>query len=591
MASLIVAHTVVAFAFLPAAIGVPVSPKQEYCSVVAADLADCRPPPDNFLPFTAETSASRGADTGILKEAFSALAVLQNEYYQIGRNTWPSAIDWTAAVIETVVAGMLSTLTKSLDFVDPGTAPGARETHENLISSVYDQVIGYHFGQDIVAIPNQAYDDMLWVVLGWIEASNFARSHDSLYFPNADRSLNNSLPTDMDAALATLPWRGQLWIPLFRNRAKNFWLLGARGWDTTLCHGGMIWNPRLEPYKNAITNELYISASISMYRYLGNGSPVDRDPTHLQAATEGYRWLANSNMTNSAGLFVDGFHIDKGKPGNVECDVRDEMVYTYNQGVLLTGQRGLWDVTGSPSYLADGHDLVQAVIKATGWDLEANQPMDSAGASAKLPQWRGLGRGGILEDQCDASSTCSQDSQTFKGIYFHHLTAFCRPLEWEGGDGRARVNADAFGRVKAAHGSACRAYLGWVEHNALAALGTRDDRGRFGMWWGAGLFGDADDSRDGGDGIDHDAANTTDYRNRGTPEDDVWGRGASWQPGPQQARPDQNHQQRLETPAMAKPRGKSDPNDGGRGRTVETQVGGVAVLRAYWEMSRPLASA
>lgn len=435
----------------------------------------------------------------------------------------------------------------------------------------------------------QAFDDILWVVLGWIEAMNFARAHDSLHFPKAEHNANVSLPTDIHAALASLPWRGQFWIPSFQSRAKNFWILGAEGWDTALCHGGMVWNPRLEPYKNAITNELYISASVSMYQHLSNGSAAEKDPLHLQAAIEGYKWLLDSNMTNHEGLFVDGFHVDRQKPGNVECDVRDEMVYTYNQGVLLTGQRGLWDVTGSPSYLADGHDLVQAVIKATGWNLKKNQPMDSTDASSsKLPKWRGLGRGGILEEACDASSTCSQDSQTFKGIYFHHLKAFCQPLDLDSMSGHNAINVDGFRRVETAHRSACRAYLGWIKHNALAALKTRDSQGRFGMWWGAGLFGNMDVSPDG-DGIDHNATNTTDYRNQGTPKDDVWGRTARWLPGTKKHAVPKLDQQDVDLSEAEIPMRRphpSDPNDRGRGRTVETQVGGLALLRAYWEISQ-----
>ncbi|KAL7961113.1 glycoside hydrolase family 76 protein [Trichoderma compactum] len=581
-------------AFLPVVIASYRHTKPEYCSIYAV-ATNCRPPPASFLRIPARDLASDEAKTGILEDAFSALAVLQNEYYQIGRSTWPSAIDWTAAVTETVVSGMLSTLTKSIDLIVPGITPGIREAQENLISSVYDQIIGYHFAQDIVAIRDQAFDDILWVVLGWIEAVSFARSHDGIRFPEAEHSPNTSFPTDIHAALALLPWRGHLWIPSFQSRAKSFWLLGAQGWDTALCHGGMVWNPRLEPYKNAITNELYISASISMYQYMSNGSVADKDPLHLQAAIEGYKWLVNSNMTNRDGLYADGFHIGRRKHGGVECNIRDEMVYTYNQGVLLTGQRGLWDVTGSPSYLEDGHNLIQAVIKATGWSLKTNRPIDLVGVSKKLPKWRGLGRGGILEENCDASGTCSQDGQTFKAIYFHHLTAFCRPLDEDSLNDGDYVDMDGFTRVKAAHKSACQAYLGWIKHNALAALKSRDSRGRFGMWWGSGLFGNIYASPMS-DGIDHDAVNATDYRKDGTPNNDLWGRDARWLPGSRkrgldkQVTPEDYKKMgmldSMEIP-MRKPKPRpSDPNDRGRGRTVETQVGGVAVLRAYWDISQ-----
>ena len=84
----------------------------------------------------------------------------------------------------------------------------------------------------------------------------------------------------------------------------------------------MLWSPYLEPYKNAITNELFISASISMYLYFpgdDNTSPFSlpnahatadipgrhKDPKYLAAAIEGYKWLKSSNMTDCLGLYGD----------------------------------------------------------------------------------------------------------------------------------------------------------------------------------------------------------------------------------------------------------------------------------------------
>lgn len=154
-------------AFLPVVIASYKHTKQEYCSIYAV-ATNCRPPPDTFLHIPARDLASDEAKTGILEDAFSALAVLQNEYYQIERSTWPSAIDWTAAVTETVVSGMLSTLTKSIDLIVPGITPSIREAQENLISSVYDQVIGYHFAQDIVAIRDQVCSPLVRLTPSYI---------------------------------------------------------------------------------------------------------------------------------------------------------------------------------------------------------------------------------------------------------------------------------------------------------------------------------------------------------------------------------------------------------------------------------------
>lgn len=449
----------------------------------------------------------------------------------------------------------------------------------------------------------QAYDDMQWVVLGWIEAINFVQTHSELHYPVGDQS-----GTGLQHALDTLPWHGNNWVNAFAHRARVFWNLASVGYDEQLCHGGMLWNKDQPPYKNAITNELWVASSISMYQYFPGDnftSPwlaqddtddefPSKDPIYLAAADEGYTWLKNVGLMNEQGLFADGFHINSSIPGNVECDVRDEMVYTYNQGVILTGHRGLYVTSGSVSYLEAGHKLIQAVINATGWSLQNNAPIKTpkTNSSDPLPPWQGLGRGGIMEEECDASGTCSQDGQTFKGIYFHHLTAFCAPLEIIPAKSGVTVDERAFDRAKTAHATACSAYLGWVAHNAKAALTTRVD-GKFGMWWGANVFNNVFVEEDN-DGIDHSAKNSTDYRNKGTPDDDIWG-GAEgrWEPGMGGSDDEMllqtrraNSKRRGSGMASGVRRGSEDPNDRGEGRTVETQVGGLAVLRAHWELSQ-----
>jgi hypothetical protein len=453
---------------------------------------------------------------------------------------------------------------------------------------------------------------MLWVVLGWIETINFVKTHSNLHFPSKEGPPSSESPL-MDA-MSNLPWHGNNWVCAFAHRARIFWNLSERGWETHFCNGGMVWDPQLKPYKNAITNELWISASAAMYQdfpgdnftapWLASIAFPERDPAHLAAAVEGYKWLMSIGMTNDQGLFADGFHVNHRKPGNTKCDLRDEMVYTYNQGVILTGQRRLWAISGSYSYLQDGHDLIQSVINATGWSLQQGAPADSLDEleAGRLPRWRGLGRGGIMEETCDASGTCSQDGQTFKGIFFHHLSAFCASLDpldpIQGGP----FDAGAHSRIKSAHSEACRSYLLWVKYNAIAALETRDESGRFGMWWGASLFGNVDVSRDD-DGIDHGAMNATDYRNFGIPDDEVWGIDSEWRLGSKDYvianldggnswLMDDRSQQRLSSDKHiinskeSQDRRKRDPNSRGRGRTVETQAGGLALLKAYWDMSQ-----
>ncbi|KAJ4137358.1 hypothetical protein NW768_002944 [Fusarium equiseti] len=582
------------------------SPQQDYCPVIYTDKPkNCSPVPETFLSFAPHTLDSPPAETQILEDALSALSTLQDTFFEPDYATWPSAIDWTAAVTGTVVAGMLTTLSKAINTVDLAGIDDWR-VKENIISTFYAQLVGSYFGQDVLSLRGQAYDDILWVVLGWVEAIKFVRTHADLHYPKI-KSKEASPKDGLRDMIDAMPWQGYNWFSSFAHRSRIFWNLATHGWETKFCNGGMVWNPRLNPYKNAITNELWISASISMYEHfpgdnftapwLANAAFPDNDPAHLEAAIQGYKWLIDVNMTNSRGLFVDGYHIDSSKPGNTKCDVRDEMVYTYNQGVLLTGQRGLWSVSGSASYLEDGHRLIQSVIEATGWSLKDEKPVDDLSrlGPGKLPPWKGLGRGGILEEACDASSTCSQDGQTFKGIFFHHFTAFCSPLEPLRGKGGRIVDPHGFKKVKSIHAGACQSYLGWVKHNALAALETRNDAGLFGMWWGAGIF-DATVTLDN-DGIKHGAENTTDYRNRGTPAGETWGGRHRWLPGtgglsPLESKPDQQVMDIARDGLLPRTRSREvksqqqDPNARGRGRTVETQVGGIALLRAYWDLSR-----
>lgn len=247
------------------------------------------------------------------------------------------------------------------------------------------------------------------------------------------------------------------------------------------------------------------------------------------------------------------------------------MVYTYNQGVVLTGLRGLWLATGRKAYLEDGHELVERVIEATGWnDMESLT-------------WRGLGRGGVLEEYCDSRGDCNQDGETFKGIFFHHLAEFCRVMwrveeDFLSSAARARSNSEVRqgqGQRHAAgfdqqiwqyHLYRCEAYRDWVAHNAQAAAMTRDEEGRFGMWWGRAYPDDAENEALE-DSMPPLPPGALDYYTN----DDRHVLSAR-----SGARDSGDDSRRVVS-------GECDVNDRGRGRTVETQSGGVAVLRALWQ--------
>lgn len=548
--------------------------------------------PESFAIFPPDNSHDAHWPINPLEELHGALETMQSHYFELWLGQWPSAIDWTAAVIGTFVSATLHSLTRSLEYVLPGAEHPAVEGQriENEISKYFSQSVAYYFGEDAFSIRMQAYDDMLWVVLGWLESIKFINLH-------ANRHFKRSGPARA--------WYGKQFAPAFAHRAHIFYDIASAGWDSKLCGGGMTWNPRLTPYKNAITNQLFISASIDMYLYfpgdendspfmqtMGDGgdgglpSVRPHDRQFLAAAVDGYAWLRGSNMTNAQGLYVDGFHIHNwGKNGSIgtgNCDERNEMTYTYNQGVLLSGLRGLWEGTGSQWYLEDGHELVRAVIAATGWTASESE--------RKKREWHGMGRAGVLEEACDAAATCSQNGQTFKGIFFHHLTLFCAPLPLTPvvpgvTHGASRATAQL-------HRQSCKEYATWVAHNARMALRTRDDEGRFGMWWGAPVSGvDAEEEVEASPL----PLGAVDYRNNESlPEGRMWMPLSEYEwsteeeDGPPSFMGFDPVAGSLGGAGGRSKRGESraeirDKNDRGRGRTVETQAGGVAVVRALWE--------
>ncbi|KAJ5805602.1 uncharacterized protein N7503_003204 [Penicillium pulvis] len=512
---------------------------------------------------TSVNSWSGEAPAQTLQDLLDALNVMQDEYFCLWLGTWPTSIDWTATVLGTHVGAALSSFTSSYG---PGVSSGEQSQNfsfialENTVNQFFSHLNTFYFGENAFGLRNQAYDDMLWVVLDWLENIKFQDLHtDCHYAPsNASNASNSSSGST---------WYGTQFRDSAAHRARIFYELASVGWDKTLCDGGMIWNPSLVPYKNAITNELYISASIAMYLYFP-GDPIDapfmttnkdpassgHNPIYLKAAVDGYKWLKESKMTGLYGLYADGFHIKNWRsssdPGTRKCDVLNTMVFTYNQGVVLSGLRGLWLATGSQNYLRDGHELIHKVLQATGWPHTSST------------KWAGLGRGGVLEEACESHATCSQDGQTFKGIFFHHLAEFCRPLRPQeerflAGDTRRPVEDEKWEQVSSRHLNRCRSYGPWIEHNARAALMTRDDDGKFGMWWGLPFSSTIADGIVGSSTLPEGAV---DYRNG-----------------------------EIDAEALTSgvPR---DFNDRGRGRTVETQSGGVAVLRALfqWQTSDAL---
>lgn len=479
-----------------------------------------------------------------LKDVLDAIDTMQETYFDRFAGTWSDAIDWTAAVMGTHISATLNSIVDGLDLTFDSSCSDVLKW-ENLVTKYYTQTGFFYFGENAFGLQNQAYDDMLWVVLGWLESTKFADMYDARRAASSDAE-----PTG---------WHGLQLSPMAAHRARIFYELASNGWDDYLCGGGMTWNPYLTPYKNAITNELFTAASISMYLYFpgdNNSAPFlatgvgtkdyhPHDPVYLANAIKSYKWLKESEMRNDGGLYQDGFHITGWhrypngtiNPGTGQCDELNTMVYTYNQGVLLTANRGLWLATGASSYLQDGHDLITDVMRATGWLSDDSE-------------WHGLGRAGVMEDFCDHGLHCSQNGQTFKGIFFTHMAEFCRPLRTHEREILPQfVQAGIDEDIYKYHLARCSAYTKWIDHNAAAALATKNDEGLFGMWWGVPYNSESQDE---------------------------------WK-HVQQRLPDGAVDHMNPVPPFGISMTGEDLNDRGRGRTVETQGSALAVLRAKWQ--------
>ena len=240
---------------------------------------------------------------------------------------------------------------------------------------------------------NDFFDDNLWWALAWVAASDL--TGDERYRAAAQAIFTHSLS----------------------------------GWDDT-CGGGLWWNEKRD-YKNAITNELFLTLAA----LLAARVPDQRE--YRDWALREWEWLHESGMIGPSGLVNDGL--------NAACANNGGTTWTYNQGVILGGLGALYEMTGDQGYLRQGEAIADAALR----DLTS--------------------RRGILAEPCEPSG-CDGDQTQFKGIFVRYLHQFSRL-------------------------SGKPAYRAFILANADSVLASAGDpAGQFGLRW-AGPFDRADASR------------------------------------------------------------------------------------------------
>ena len=182
-------------------------------------------------------------------------------------------------------------------------------------------------------------------------------------------------------------------------------LVGPWGAWNISC-GGIMWEKGV-PYRNAITNELFLTVAMRLHNQTA-GTGLDPGPvsglTYLQWAQREWAWFSASAMLplTDAGVVPDGL---SSQNCSLSAIAQGAGNWTYNSGVLLDGLVLLGDATGDDGSLAA---IAMRVARAAAAYFSADS--DAAHVLREL----GCGR---------PAGDCSggKDGQLFKGMFVRHL--------------------------------------------------------------------------------------------------------------------------------------------------------------------------
>jgi predicted alpha-1,6-mannanase (GH76 family) len=244
----------------------------------------------------------------------------------------------------------------------------------------------------------------LWKSTGWWNAANALTAVIDYAKHTGDRGHAPVVATTFRHARRKHPdfvnmffddngWWGLAWVAAYDLTGEGRYLDTARtifahntgGWDDT-CGGGLWWNTE-RTYKNAITNELFITLAAQLHQR----TPGDRH--YLSWALRDWDWLTARALIGPDGLVNDGLRAD--------CANNGGTAWTYNQGVILGGLAALHDITGDQGYLRHGEFIADVALG------------------------RLTGAGGILIEPCELTAAgCDGDGTQFKGIFARYLHEF-----------------------------------------------------------------------------------------------------------------------------------------------------------------------
>jgi predicted alpha-1,6-mannanase (GH76 family) len=298
----------------------------------------------------------------------------------------------------------------------------------------------------------------LWKTTGWWNAANALTAVIRYTRHTGDRSHHHVIERTFQRAprrnagfvnkfFDDNGWWALAWVgaydltgePRYLDAAKSIFAHNVSGWDDA-CRGGLWWNTDRK-YKNAITNELFLTLAAQLHQR----APENQE--YRTWALRSWEWLYGSGMIGPSGLLNDGL--------TPACANNGGITWTYNQGVILGGLAALREITDDVAYLRQGESIADAATATL---------TDPPGILAE-PDERTARRGAPLDG----------DQTQFKGIFVRNLHEFS--------------SAPGLAAGKAA------AYRAFILANADSVwANARDKRDQLGAHWG-GPFDTADASR------------------------------------------------------------------------------------------------
>lgn len=139
--------------------------------------------------------------------------------------------------------------------------------------------------------------------------------------------------------------------------------------------------------------------------------PASEKEGYVQIARRQWEWFEKSGMVNAEGTVDDGLEVLKGGG----CRSNGGTVWSYNQGVVVSGLVELFDATGEEIFLRRAVGFAEAAIKRLG-----------------------SGEDGVLRDVCEDWG-CGADGVQFKGVFLRGVMRLLE--EMREGDERTRLES------------------------------------------------------------------------------------------------------------------------------------------------------